>query len=76
MTDDKRETGRDAYEREATTDLKDTTPDRPKGMPLHTRILIGLLVGVVAGVAANRVWGGDHPDLAWSPSARSSCGCC
>src|ERR687895_419878 len=72
MTDDKRETGRrlgsDVYEREATTDLKDATPDRPKGMPLHTRILIGLLVGVVAGVAANRVWGGDHPGVAWTIS--------
>ncbi len=60
MADDKRETGRDAYEREATTDLKDATPDQPKGMPLHTRILIGLLVGVVAGVAANKLLGGDH----------------
>jgi len=43
----------DAYEREATTDLKDQTPDPPKGMPLHTRILIGRAVGVVAGVTAN-----------------------
>ncbi len=49
----------DAYEREATTDLKDTTPDRPKGIPLHTRILIGLFVGVVAGVVANRTLGPD-----------------
>ena len=65
---DKDETGRDAYEREVTTDLKDTTPDRPKGMPLHTRILIGLLVGVIAGVAANRICGGDHPDVAWTIS--------
>ncbi|MCA1566516.1 MAG: dicarboxylate/amino acid:cation symporter [Acidobacteria bacterium] len=56
----------DAYEREATTDLKDETPDRPKGIPLHTRILIGLVVGVVAGVAANRVFGGDHPGVAWA----------
>ena len=44
------ELDRHAYEREATTDLKDQTPDRPKGIPLHTRILIGLAVGVVAGV--------------------------
>ena len=65
---DKDETGRDAYEREVTTDLKDTTPDRPKGMPLHTRILIGLLAGVVAGVAANRIWGGDHAGVAWTIS--------
>jgi DAACS family dicarboxylate/amino acid:cation (Na+ or H+) symporter len=56
----------DAYEREATTDLKDETPDRPKGMPLHTRILIGLAVGVVAGVAVNRLLGGDHPGVTWA----------
>jgi dicarboxylate/amino acid:cation (Na+ or H+) symporter, DAACS family len=55
----------DAYEREETTDLKDETPDRPKGMPLHTRILIGLLVGVVAGVAVNAIAGGDNPRVAW-----------
>ncbi|MGI9107895.1 MAG: dicarboxylate/amino acid:cation symporter [Pyrinomonadaceae bacterium] len=75
MTNDKndremsdRKVRSDAYEREATTDLKDATPDRPKGMPLHTRILIGLLVGVVAGVAANRLWGGDHPRIVWTIS--------
>src|SRR5215203_7406341 len=60
--------GRDAYERETTTDLKDTTHDKPKGWPLHTRILIGLLAGVVAGVAANRIWGGDHASVAWTIS--------
>ena len=54
-----------AYEREETTDLKDETPDRPKGMPLHTRILIGLLVGVVAGVAVNTIAGGDNPRVIW-----------
>ena len=46
-----------AYEREATTDLKDTTPDKPRGIPLHTRILIGLVLGVVAGVTVNAVFG-------------------
>ena len=55
----------DAFEREVTTDLDDETPDRPKGMPLHTRILIGLAVGVVAGVAVNRLFGGDHPRVVW-----------
>ena len=40
------EPARDAFERELTTDLKDTTPDRPRGWPLHTRILLGLaLIG-------------------------------
>jgi DAACS family dicarboxylate/amino acid:cation (Na+ or H+) symporter len=60
--------GQNAYERELTTDLKDTTPDRPKGMPLHTRILIGLLVGVVAGVIVNTVLGGEDPRVAWTIS--------
>lgn len=55
----------DAYEREATTDLKDDTPDKPKGMPLHTRILIGLLVGVVAGVAVNALRGDKDPGVEW-----------
>jgi len=49
-----------AFEREVTTDLDEETPDKPKGMPLHTRILIGLAVGVVAGVAVNRFVGGDN----------------
>src|SRR5918912_138656 len=54
-----------AFEREITTDLDDETPDRPKGMPLHTRILIGLVVGVVAGVTVNYLFGGDHPRVVW-----------
>ena len=58
----------DAYEQETSTDLKDATPDRPKGMALHTRILIGLIVGVVAGVAANQLLGGDHPRVVWTIS--------
>ncbi|HEV8254624.1 MAG TPA: dicarboxylate/amino acid:cation symporter [Vicinamibacteria bacterium] len=55
----------DAFERELTTDLKDTTPDRPRGLPLHTRILIGLAVGVAAGLATNAALGPDHPKVAW-----------
>ena len=55
----------DAYERELATDLKDQTPDRPRGMALHTRILLGLVVGVVAGLAANAVFGGEHPRVGW-----------
>ena len=45
----------DEYERELATDLDDETPDRPKGMPLHTKILIGLLVGVIAGLLVNQL---------------------
>ncbi|MGH9968005.1 MAG: dicarboxylate/amino acid:cation symporter [Pyrinomonadaceae bacterium] len=51
----------DAFEREVTTDLDEETPDKPKGLPLHTRILIGLAVGVVAGVTVNFTLGGDNP---------------
>jgi DAACS family dicarboxylate/amino acid:cation (Na+ or H+) symporter len=55
----------DAFEREITTDLDEETPDKPKGLALHTRILIGLAVGVIAGVAVNLAFGGDHPRVAW-----------
>jgi DAACS family dicarboxylate/amino acid:cation (Na+ or H+) symporter len=54
---------RDAFERELTTDLKDQTPDKPRGWPLHTRILVGLAVGVLAGLAVNAIWGGAHPGV-------------
>ena len=50
----------DAFEREVTTDLDDETPDKPKGLALHTRILIGLAVGVIAGIVVNSVFGGDN----------------
>jgi DAACS family dicarboxylate/amino acid:cation (Na+ or H+) symporter len=67
--DDKRlarpEIAPDAFEREITTDLDDETSDRPKGMALHTRILIGLALGVVAGVTVNALFGGNHPRVVW-----------
>src|SRR4026208_1357676 len=56
---------RDAFEREIATDLDEETPDKPKGMALHTKILIGLVLGVVAGVAVNKLYGGDHPRVVW-----------
>jgi DAACS family dicarboxylate/amino acid:cation (Na+ or H+) symporter len=72
MADEREDQGRseptlpaDAYEREATTDLKDTTPDRPKGIPLHTRILIGLGVGAGAGLVVNYMVGGTHSKVVW-----------
>jgi DAACS family dicarboxylate/amino acid:cation (Na+ or H+) symporter len=34
-------------------------------MPLHRRILIGLLVGILSGLTVNAVLGGDHPQIAW-----------
>ena len=57
--------GRDAFERDIDTDLDEETPDEPKGMALHTKILIGLGIGVVAGVLTNRLWGSGHPRVAW-----------
>src|SRR5829696_2083364 len=57
---------RDAFEREIATDLDEATPDRPRGIPLHTKILIGLAVGVIAGIAVNRLLGGDHPSVVWT----------
>jgi dicarboxylate/amino acid:cation (Na+ or H+) symporter, DAACS family len=57
--------GRDAFEREIATDLDEKTPDKPKGIALHTKILIGLAVGVIAGVLVNRFLGGDHPRVVW-----------
>lgn len=35
-----------------------------RGMPLHTKILIGLVVGAVAGVTSNFLWS-DAPQLLW-----------
>jgi DAACS family dicarboxylate/amino acid:cation (Na+ or H+) symporter len=36
-----------------------------RGMKLHTKILLGLLVGAVLGVAANFALGGTHPSVVW-----------
>ncbi len=55
----------DAFEREVTTDLDEETFDKPKGLPLHTRILIGLAVGVIAGVTVNSVLGGEDSRVVW-----------
>jgi len=55
----------DDYERELTTDLDDDTPDKPKGVALHTKILIGLLIGVLGGLAVNWSLGGNHPNVVW-----------
>ena len=55
----------DEYEQELRTDLDDETPDKPKGLALHTKILIGLLVGVLGGLAVNWTLGGAHPNVVW-----------
>jgi dicarboxylate/amino acid:cation (Na+ or H+) symporter, DAACS family len=55
----------DQFEKETTTDLDDKTPDKPRGLPLHTRILIGLAVGVGGGLLADAFLGGDNPRVQW-----------
>ncbi|MEP7149990.1 MAG: dicarboxylate/amino acid:cation symporter, partial [Acidobacteriota bacterium] len=56
----------DDYERELGTDLDDKTPDKPKGIPLHTKIFIGLAVGVIGGLTANWTLGGNDEWLVWT----------
>jgi DAACS family dicarboxylate/amino acid:cation (Na+ or H+) symporter len=56
----------DDYERELATDLDDETPDKPRGMALHTKILIGLLIGVIGGLVANMTLGGSHENVTWT----------
>jgi len=55
----------DDYERNLTTDLDDKTPDNPKGLPLHTKILIGLFIGVLTGLFVNRTFGGNDLKVLW-----------
>jgi len=54
----------DSFEQELRTDLDDDTPDKPKGLALHTKVLIGLIVGIVGGVGAHELFG-DNPNLGW-----------
>lgn len=55
----------DDYERELNTDLDDDTRDKPSGMALHTKILLGLLVGVIGGLIVNTTLGGGSPNVVW-----------
>ncbi|HYW13232.1 MAG TPA: dicarboxylate/amino acid:cation symporter [Longimicrobium sp.] len=64
--DDARRGDPNAWEREMATDLDDRTPDKPRGMPLHTKILLGLVLGAVTGLIASATLGPDHPGLAWT----------
>ncbi|MDO8805998.1 MAG: dicarboxylate/amino acid:cation symporter [Elusimicrobiota bacterium] len=53
----------DAFEQELRTDLDDRTHDKPRGLALHTKILIGLIVGAISGVAANHYAAGNTAGL-------------
>lgn len=54
----------DNFERDQRTDLDDKTNDKPRGMALHTKVLIGLVVGAVGGVAAHQ-FVADKDSLNW-----------
>lgn len=66
MSEENKKLSEDAFERELTTDLDDDTRDKPEGMALHTKILIGLLVGVFGGLIVNWTLGGDNPNVVWT----------
>jgi DAACS family dicarboxylate/amino acid:cation (Na+ or H+) symporter len=66
MSEENRKLSDDAFEQELRTDLDDDTADKPKGMALHTKILIGLLVGVFGGLIVNWTLGGDNPRVVWT----------
>ena len=55
----------DAYSQELGTDLDDDTPDKPKGIALHTKILIGLVIGVAGGLIVNVTAGGENETVSW-----------
>ena len=55
----------DSYSKELGTDLDDETPDKPKGIPLHTKILSGLVIGVIGGLTVNLSLGGENPNVTW-----------
>jgi dicarboxylate/amino acid:cation (Na+ or H+) symporter, DAACS family len=61
--DNEKTSAPDEFERELATDLDDDTADKPSGMALHTKILIGLLVGVLGGIVVNQIFGGENPNL-------------
>ena len=65
MSEENKKLAEDNFERELQTDLDDDTPDAPKGLALHTKILIGLLVGVFGGLLVNWTLGGDNPNVVW-----------
>src|SRR5688572_12177121 len=52
-------------QKELATATDDHATDHPKGMPLHTRILIGLGVGLALGIAANWGLGGTDSRVIW-----------
>ena len=59
----------ESYERDVVSDLNDRTDDRAaasRRLPLHLRILLGLIVGAGLGGTSRLVFGADAPWLAWT----------
>jgi DAACS family dicarboxylate/amino acid:cation (Na+ or H+) symporter len=54
-----------SYEDEVQDDVRALTRRARPRMPLHTRIFLGLAVGVFTGLLVNAVWGGSHPTVVW-----------
>lgn len=57
------------FEREVVSDLDDKTDDRAvvrRRMPLHVRILAGLLIGAALGGGSRALFGPDAPVLVWT----------
>jgi dicarboxylate/amino acid:cation (Na+ or H+) symporter, DAACS family len=56
------------FEREVVSDLDETTADRARArrrLPLHVRILLGLVSGAALGSTARAFLGSDSPRLIW-----------
>lgn len=54
-----------APESAATETLAPPPPIQKPGLALHTRIFIGLAIGVAGGIGVNRALGGEHPAVNW-----------
>jgi DAACS family dicarboxylate/amino acid:cation (Na+ or H+) symporter len=60
--------GMEPFEQEVVSDLDEQTDDRAatrRKLPLHVRILLGLVVGATLGSAMRAIVGPDAPALAW-----------
>jgi DAACS family dicarboxylate/amino acid:cation (Na+ or H+) symporter len=54
-----------SFKQELITEPKDSTPDKAKGISLHNQILIGLIIGVIAGLTVNAALGSNHQQVEW-----------
>lgn len=45
--------------------MSEPVASQGRGMKLHTKILLGLAIGALLGIAANLMLGSDHPTVEW-----------